>query len=280
MVIITELVDELKNIGFTKYESKAYIALTKDGILSAPGISKSSGVPKSRVYDIINMLISKKMIEEFPGTPRKFKARTPDFVFNEIMNGREKNLQQMKEDIVTLKKKLNDLLETTEKRYIETDNVLWTVNGREAFHEKMVEMGNKAQKEILLLIHSFARSSAIEQTLNAARARGVKLKSITNLKQENFGRVKFYSNIFEEIRNFNDELPLTVVIIDRKNCLYKMQYEVHGVMNYVGVYSENPGFIKAFLQYWNSLWETSKPVTQKKLEVFEKREIKALSAES
>jgi len=49
----------LKKLGFTEYEAKVYLALLSKHPATAYTISKASGVPHSRVYDIARRLIKK-----------------------------------------------------------------------------------------------------------------------------------------------------------------------------------------------------------------------------
>ncbi|HBG2813916.1 TPA: helix-turn-helix domain-containing protein, partial [Clostridioides difficile] len=52
------IINELQNIGFTKYESQIYISLLKESPLTGYEISKLSGVPQSKVYENITKLLN------------------------------------------------------------------------------------------------------------------------------------------------------------------------------------------------------------------------------
>lgn len=258
MVHATELMERLKKFGFTEYEAKTYIALIKEGIVSAPHLAKLADVPKSKVYETLTKLISRGMIEEYPGSPRKFKARSIEFVFDEMLKEEQKKIISFKEEAEELKKKFSDILKNTEKTFIETDAIIWTVNGRKAFHEKMAEMAKRSQKEVLVVSPRFSRHPLVDKAVHAAKARGIALRGIISLTEENKPRVRYYTNYFSGFRNFGGELPLTLVIVDEKECLYRVEYEQNGQVNYVGVHSTNEGLAKAFTQYWNYLWQNSK----------------------
>lgn len=266
MVKIEDIAKELRNFGFTKYEAQAYLGLIREGILTAPNLARVSNVPKSKIYDVLEKLTDKRMIEEFPGMPRKFKARTPDFVFDEVLLDGRKRVDELERGAGKIKRQLTDLLSSTERTFLEEEHVLWTVNGRKAFHEKFADMGNKAQKEVLVMSPYFSRNSILERCVMAARRKGVIFKGITSLNEENASRVKFYTNLYSEIRHFDGEIPLTVVIHDKKEMMYRMSYSVRGETNYIGVHSTNPGLVKAFLQYWQALWKVSKGITEKDID--------------
>lgn len=261
MVVVSELIEELQQFGFTRYEASCYLALVREGVMTAPSISKQSGVPKSKIYEIMTRLLKMGVIEEFPGTPMKFKARTPDNVINIILEQKRKEMENLGTIASDLRVKLNALLKSSEKTLMTSDNILWTVNGRNAFHEKFIEMGNRSKGRVYVITPYFSRHPLMEECITNAIKRGVVFQGLTSINESNVDRVKFYSKLFAEIRNFDGELPLTIIIIDDKECIYRMDYVSNGQTNYIGVHSNNPGLIKAFMQYWEGLWKISAKFT-------------------
>ncbi|MBW6461965.1 MAG: hypothetical protein K0B07_02875 [DPANN group archaeon] len=252
-----EFVNQFKDFGFTRYESKAYITLISQGILSAPEIAKKSGLPKSKIYDTLKILLDKRMIEQYPGAPRKFKARNPSFVIDEIVNKEKTHLQEIQSTAKNLKTRFDTMISNTEKTYISNESILWTVNGRRGFHEKFAEMGRRATKEVKVITPYFSRNAILEKSINFARSRNVAFTGITSVNEDNKDRVKYYMEYFNNIYRFSGEIPLTLIIIDDTECMYRMNYLTNGQLNYVGVHSTNKGLIKAFTQYWDGLMKDS-----------------------
>ncbi len=56
------IIQQLQSLGFNQYESKVYVTLVKKGSSTAYSISKHSGVPRARVYDILQTLEEKGMV--------------------------------------------------------------------------------------------------------------------------------------------------------------------------------------------------------------------------
>ncbi|WP_018704132.1 helix-turn-helix domain-containing protein [Anaeromusa acidaminophila] len=50
------LCQELQTFGLTQYEAKTYLALLRLGRSNAYKVSKTAGVPRTRIYDILNAL--------------------------------------------------------------------------------------------------------------------------------------------------------------------------------------------------------------------------------
>jgi len=267
MVSSLEIIDDLKKFGFGKYEAMAYLSLVKAGIVTGPQLSRISGVPKSKIYDVIFNLVQKGAVEEFPGMPRMYKARTPDFIVDDVLTSTRAQISELEAAVVRLKSSINGLIKDSERALGNTNgNVLWTVNGRRAFHEKFVEIGMGAQKEVLVISPSFSRNAILERGVMSALKRGVNFYGITSLNPENAARVKFFSNLYKEMRVCKEPLPMTIVIADRKAVIYRMQYELRGVTNYIGVQSTNSSLVEHFVQHWQTLWKSSKKITPRDID--------------
>lgn len=49
-------------LGLNQYETKAYVTLVRQGASSAYQVSKNSGVPRARIYEILNDLEQKGVV--------------------------------------------------------------------------------------------------------------------------------------------------------------------------------------------------------------------------
>lgn len=65
-----QVIKQLKKLGFNEYEAKSYAALVKLGKTNAYQVSKVSGVPRARIYDILNNLCERgiALTEEIDGS--------------------------------------------------------------------------------------------------------------------------------------------------------------------------------------------------------------------
>ncbi len=55
------MLDILKNLNFTEYESKAYLALLQESPLTGYAVAKKSGVPRSKIYEVLESLVIREM---------------------------------------------------------------------------------------------------------------------------------------------------------------------------------------------------------------------------
>jgi len=91
-------VELLREIGLTEYEAKVYLSLVILGEATAYELSEFSGVPSSKIYNVLSMLEEKGLIVSFRGRPTKFLSRDPsetlntmklryDAIFDELIRG-------------------------------------------------------------------------------------------------------------------------------------------------------------------------------------------------
>ena len=60
----TRMMTDMKTLGFSEYECKAYLKLLEVFPLNGYALSKASGIPRSRIYEVLNNLIDKQMVFE------------------------------------------------------------------------------------------------------------------------------------------------------------------------------------------------------------------------
>jgi sugar-specific transcriptional regulator TrmB len=58
------LIEEMKQLGLNQYEAKAYLKLLEEWPVNGYTLSKNSGVPRSRVYEVLDNLTKKQLVFE------------------------------------------------------------------------------------------------------------------------------------------------------------------------------------------------------------------------
>ncbi|MDQ0243386.1 sugar-specific transcriptional regulator TrmB [Bacillus fengqiuensis] len=67
-----ELYPHLQKLGFSQYESKAYVTLLQHSPVTGYEVSKRSGVPRSMIYEVLGKLIDKGATYIVPSDPVKY----------------------------------------------------------------------------------------------------------------------------------------------------------------------------------------------------------------
>ncbi|AFK21538.1 TrmB family transcriptional regulator (plasmid) [Haloferax mediterranei ATCC 33500] len=84
----------LGELGFSSYEEKVYRALLVTGTATAAELSTASDVPKGRIYDVLNGLESRAVIQSQSTEPTKYTAVEPETAVDRLLSERTYELQQ------------------------------------------------------------------------------------------------------------------------------------------------------------------------------------------
>jgi sugar-specific transcriptional regulator TrmB len=88
-------VDKLQKVGLTEYEAKVYLSLLNDHLSTATKLSEKSGVPRTRIYSVLETLANKGWIRIYSGIPLLFKAVDPHDVFERIKQDYEEFMESV-----------------------------------------------------------------------------------------------------------------------------------------------------------------------------------------
>ncbi len=135
-----EIIDKLQKLGLTKYESVAYITLLKLGPSKATDITKESGIPHTRVYDVLSSLHRKGFVDVMHGSPRLYKPVNPEVVL-------EKVKEEFISDIEELK---GAFLELYREVHGEELPEIWTIQGFDNTIERAEYVIRTAKHEVLI----------------------------------------------------------------------------------------------------------------------------------
>ncbi len=131
-----KLIEVLKTFGLSDYEAKALVALISKGTLTAKEIAEISGIPRTSVYDVMNSLMAKGLVEVF-GKPLKFKALSAEEVISILSKRVHENLEYLRRELPKLETK-----EIYEIRVYRGEIVL----------SKLKELISNAEREVLAIL--------------------------------------------------------------------------------------------------------------------------------
>jgi sugar-specific transcriptional regulator TrmB len=93
-----KIVEVLKSLGLSEYESKALIALLSKGALTAKEVAEVSNIPRTSVYDVMNSLLSKGFIQA-SGKPLRFKALNSEEIISILSKKYSESIEYLKKEL-------------------------------------------------------------------------------------------------------------------------------------------------------------------------------------
>jgi len=217
----------LTSMGLNEYQASVMSHLLLLGETKATVLSKASGVPSARIYDVLDSLAKMGLLTKKPGRPSLYKPQPPSEIINLLLAMQREDLRRR---LATLEEKAKDFIKMASKVYlkgakgIQSVPLLRIVTVGKVSLEETRSLYDAAEREILILSQALEYFPEVSENLKAAEDRKVTIKIILMnpklLKKED--RAK-QAKVIEAVKKslgekdiirFSDEVPIRGSIID------------------------------------------------------------------
>lgn len=199
MIVFTTLVvtmsarlfDNLKQLGFNEYEARVYVEMLHQiAPLTAYEIGKLSGVPRSKVYEVVDNLRRKQFVVQIEDNPKKYLPVDPEEVFSSIEKSFRTSVNFVKEELNHLERG-------------ETIDYIFNIFGKETIIERSKQMIRSASSSILIAVDRLMLD-VLYKELESAERSGIELSIVLYGMRENIDFQSVYCHQLREpdIRNF------------------------------------------------------------------------------
>ncbi len=137
-----ENIATLKGIGLTMYEAEAYVTLTSLISATAVEVSEKSGIPRSKIYDVLKKLSEKNFIEIEDGRPLTYNVKSPV----EVLTREKERLNAEIDDTITR------LTYVYENGMSQVQAPIWRIYGVEKIIAQELEIIKRARDSINMRI--------------------------------------------------------------------------------------------------------------------------------
>ena len=243
----------LEKIGLTSYEIKAFSSLLKSGELTAADLSQKSGIPYSKIYEVLGTLEEKGWIGSDDSRPTKYFAKSPatglDTTKNELESQFKKN-----QNII-----LNELVPLYEKSGTSEKPDIWVLSGAFNIAAKILEMVESCTNEVMIALPE-AGEGLVKQALPKLRLLHDKGVDITILTSDKMDK--------ESLRSISRVAPVKVkkglfgggIISDKRYVVILLGSEISGSdsTDTVAIWADHAGLAGFAREYFEYLLKDSK----------------------
>jgi len=224
--------ERLREIGLGEYEAKLYLALVKRHPASGYELARASGVPSSKVYEVLGRLREKDLVFASDGgrATRYIPADPDEFV--------ERYAQRVTHALDGLRRDLRTLAGDDEVGYV------WNVHGREALLERAGELLGRAERTVLVSAWD-EELGTLAEPIAAAHRRGVKVAAIAYGALTVEADVVYFHPIKDTIHGEKGGRGLTLCVDSR----VALAGIVGDEPQTSGAWSSNHGFVSAVEDY-------------------------------
>jgi len=266
----------LKELGLSNYETEAYLKVVELGVAEAGEICKKTKIPFGRVYQELNSLASKGLIEVQNTRPKRYTARKPRLAFKTLLQQKRANMETQLQKTIEAASQIEENI-SKEIPTAPKERTFWTTAvGIEDAIEMLRSNFEEAEKEICIILqHAYpqeecdfkdSEDTVAKEAIKAAE-RGVKIKALLNEEfiitemeylKELGGKEKIMDTV--EIRAMKNAIPSYFEVIDAEKVVLKVGNP------------KNPGQILAMTKIWDvklakeirekfeEMWKEAKPI--------------------
>jgi sugar-specific transcriptional regulator TrmB len=180
-----EIQEILARLGLTEYESKTLTSLLRLNEAKAPDISREAQVPKTRVYDVLDSLVAKDLIIEIQGRPKRYRAREPDKVFSELLNGKREEIKDLENETTSMQSKLGAV-------FVEDDAIekVLKVKEKQDFVRILAQEIARAKTSVFAFTEITPKQSVLRNALAQAKANKVNVRMLHALDEGDIGKIR------------------------------------------------------------------------------------------
>lgn len=249
------MIEELKKAGLNDYQARAYLALVKYGTQMGREVAKHSGIPPTRVFDVLRSLVEKGLVNIIEEKPMVFRAISPEKGFKQMI---ESKIEDLREAEGTVINSLKIFKRPSQKP--EVHEKISTYAG----YKKMFSMVVDRLKKCKAGCDVFSVGEEIPFSLKAegrrSIKRGIRLRLIvTKSDEENKHILKERKEEGWKLKHYPSTGEWTFAIFDRKITMLTVRNPGEKEER-IAIFFENPGLAKALSEYYTVLWKKAKPI--------------------
>ena len=248
------MIEKLRKLGLSPYESKCYLTLVRHGNLLGKDIAKMSDVPPTSVYRNLETLQKRGLVQIVQKEPLVYQAVEPEIALPAYVNSQKEELETIQKQTV------NELTSIKKNGVIEKqEEVLEVYSGRKQSYQLGKKLIQQSKKEFLLLGRGTQQSILdIIHVLKSAVKRGISCKFIITTQDENKELIDDLKNAGIKIK-YNPLSGFSLLIKDREESQIVIKNEKLKEERII-LNIKNKDLSEAHAHYFESIWRKSTPL--------------------
>ncbi|SDN20093.1 Sugar-specific transcriptional regulator TrmB [Halogranum gelatinilyticum] len=204
-------IKQLEQFGLSTYAARTFVALASLGTGTAKDVSQVSQVPRTRVYDAVDELRERGLVDVLQSSPKQFWAISTETASRTFEHERQHRMELLQ----TALSELEPIEQRAEQRGV------WTVDGQTPVTERVLDFFASAEEEIVYMTVEDHLTEDLIEGLGEAARRGVsiKLAGVSTEVQERIQDEIPGVTMFESLWVWSDTSAGRLMMVDGRKTL-------------------------------------------------------------
>ena len=267
---------DLRDLGLSEYEARAYRSLLQTGPTTAKELSRVSDVPMGRIYDVLNSIEQADMVRsQSASRPKKYAAVEPDTALERLLADKRRELERKADQYEEIVADLRDELESADP----VEETFWTAAvGPTEVIDLLVERLAAADGQVVFVLSTYTErffeaevegvDSLILDELVAALDRGVEVRllmrpDLVPLLPETVGeryRDSLSGREGFEVR-VSENVSGTFTLIDRNETTIEVPHPLDAEEVFAMIDLKDREFAESVRAEFEPRWNRAEPLT-------------------
>lgn len=173
----TDSTSLLRQLDLKEYEATALAHLLRAGRTTAPDISEATGIPRARVYGVLDSLADYGFIKVIPGRPKEYQPKPPAKILERAKENRRQRYEDYCRDVEELQEdfleQFQPLYEQADEEVTPTAELFNVVDVGEPSETETRRLYQLAEDEVYVITNSFAYFDGVESAVENALEEGL-----------------------------------------------------------------------------------------------------------
>jgi sugar-specific transcriptional regulator TrmB len=264
------LVELLVAHGVPEPEARIYLVASHEGPLPASELARATAVHRVHAYRYISHLVKQGLLVASGRRPQRFASLPVDELIDRWIREEAGRLETLRQGRSRL---LAEWQAPTEAPGVEDGRRFSIVEGQPAIWRLLKRRFGAARSEILIAVSAFSLPRAVDggldRALAQARARGVRVRIVTEVAASNRTEVRLFSHV-AELRHARRAVTNRAIVIDRKAAaVFVTGAEGLGASEeaQLMLWTTDPRFLALTRAYHQRLWAHAVPISVREAEL-------------
>lgn len=265
----------LERLDLKEYEATALTHLLELGRTTAPTLAEATGIPKARIYDVLDSLANAGYVKAIPGRPKRYQPESPEKILDRAEENYRQEFESRKQELESLS---DEFLDTFQPLYEQagaditpTEELFWVLDVGEPSETETRTLYREAEDHICVITKSFEYLEDVEPAIQDALARGVPIDALflhpDHLSSENR---EVQTNIVASVRSeypaisirfSNEQLPWRGTLIDPSmeyvtgKAIFLVEEKDVPLHLRQAAVTDNGSFVAGLKRYFDLIWE-------------------------